>query len=70
MTPTQQRLVNINVAWCDYEDNMGENAALEVACQEEGVTSQWFYDNVPDHIEVLNVECQKIWDARKTRVKK
>lgn len=37
---------SINQTWCELEDHMGEFAALEVACEQHGKTSDWFYDNI------------------------
>lgn len=36
----------INDEWCDNEEHMGEQAALAVACEQNGKTEEWFYDNV------------------------
>lgn len=32
--------------WGDMSETMGEMAALEVVCQQNGVTSEWYYDHV------------------------
>ena len=31
--------------WEENEEHMSEYAALAVACEENGVDSQWFWDN-------------------------
>ena len=37
---------SINKMWCELEEVMAENAALEVACENHGTNSEWFYDHV------------------------
>lgn len=57
----QQKLVNITLAWEDYEEDMGENAALEVACQEEGVDSDWYYNNFAAESDVVNAYIEEVY---------
>lgn len=64
-----KKLAEINILWCEYEKNMGENAALAVACEQHGVDSQWFYDNLckdgmPD---LVNNICTKYWGNKDVR---
>jgi hypothetical protein len=43
---TRELIKAIESDWSDLEDDMGEFAALEVACQMNGIDdSQWYYDN-------------------------
>lgn len=37
---------SINKTWCELEESMGEMAALEVACEQHGKDSDWFYGNI------------------------
>ena len=67
ITKTQQKLININIDWCELEESMGENVALEVACQQNGVSSsQWFYDKLfeGNNGDVVNRECEKYWSKK------
>ena len=34
--------------WDFYKDSMGEMAALEVACQQHGVDSDWYFENMSE----------------------
>lgn len=54
-------LVDITLDWNDLEDDMGENAALEVACSQHGKTSGWYYDHVFDHGDEMNQRLRKIY---------
>lgn len=60
----QKKLISINVSWCELEETMGENAALEVACDQHSVSSQWFYDNFADNSEEVTRGCREIWDQK------
>jgi hypothetical protein len=57
----QRKLFDITVEWNDLEDDMGEQAALEVACSQNGVDSDWYYDNFPAEHEIVNAHLSKLY---------
>ena len=60
-----QKLADINIAWCENEKSMAEFAALEVACENHGVDSQWFYDSLNDsRVDAMTKICQKVWGKK------
>lgn len=58
---TEDVLFEITKTWNEYEENMGENAALEVACSENGKSSAWYYDNMFKHHENVNARLKKLY---------
>lgn len=42
----KDKIKRITESWGELEEIMGEMAALEVACQEEGVDSEWYFENL------------------------
>jgi hypothetical protein len=65
MNKVQQALFDITIDWNDLEDDMGENAALEVACSQHGKTSSWYYDNMFEHHEVVNPALRAFYEKDK-----
>lgn len=53
---TIKKLAEIIIAWDELEENMGEYAALEVACQQNGYKdSQWFCENIVEYGNEVDV---------------
>ena len=48
---TKIKMERINRDWCELEEEMGEQAALHVACDNHNVDTEWFYD----HIELIAI---------------
>ncbi len=69
MNEVQQKLFEITKAWNEYEDSMGEQAALELACQEQGTDSDWYYENMVEEHEVVNKHLRELYDARENKGK-
>lgn len=70
LTELQKKLFDITLDWNKNEETMGENAALEVACGQHGVTSQWYYDNFVDHAAVLSPALRVYYESKNKDKKK
>lgn len=57
----ENKLFEITKSWNEYEDDMGENAALEVACSQNGTDSGWYYSNIFNHHENVNKRLAKLY---------
>ena len=64
LSKIEQILFDITLEWNELEDTMGENAALEVACQQHGKSSQWYYDKMMDYHKNVNLELRKYYDKK------
>ena len=64
------KLVEITLDWNDNEEHMGENAALEAACEINGVDSQWYYNNMAIYSDIVNERLKRIYEYEKEQEKK
>lgn len=55
------KLVEITLDWNENEETMGENAALEVACEMNKTNSQWYYDNMAIYSDEVNKRLNEIY---------
>lgn len=46
MSNKKFKMEKISREWGELENSMGEMAALEVACENNGVDSDWYWDNI------------------------
>jgi len=64
---TIQKLFEITKEWNELENSMGENAALEVACETNNTTSDWYYSQMSIHHAEVNNRLRELYEKSKTK---
>lgn len=54
-----EKVVSITNDWNELEEDMGEMAALEVACQQYSVDSAWYFDQYGKYEKEVNKHLAK-----------